>query len=388
MTPMKTVFRMFLLFFIISATAWADDLQFDWYSKNANKIVINVEMFLSTTCPHCKHADAFFRDLEKKSPDLHVQRYFINQDKNALIRFNQLLNAQQMDDFAVPSIYFCNSRWVGFVNAQTTGKDLLQAIDYCKQQIAKNGTLTESTVNTLRHLSNANKYATGMIEKPSILFYTISVALIDAFNPCALFCFAGFLAFLLIEEQRKKQIIASLLFAFSIGLVHYFQQIDTGIFFELQSWLRIPAALLGCLTLYFVWSYTKRQYSDYLYFILAFLLGLVIPVYQQTCLMRWAIIFDQWLSNQNIPSWQAGLYQLLYQSLYLLPLILLLIVYAHMMMKARFVLMRMKRASIGLLFLIAIALILIVYPYLLSYSVTSVLILSILVVCGFFLKLT
>jgi thiol-disulfide isomerase/thioredoxin len=385
---MKTAFRMFLLFFVMNSTVWASDIQHDWYSKNANKIVINVEMFLSSTCPHCKKADTFFRELEEKSSDLHVQRYFINQDKDALIRFNQLLNAQQMDDFAVPSIYFCNSRWVGFANAQTTGKDLLQSIDYCRQQIEKYGKLTQSTVDTLRHLSNANKYATGLVGKPARWFYTVSVALIDAFNPCALFCFAGFLAFLLIEEQRKKQIIAGLLFIFSIGVVHYFQQIYTGTFFELLSWLRIPAALLGCLTLYFVLSYPKSKYSDYLYFILAFLLGLVTTIYQQTCLMRWAIIFEQWLNNQNIPSWQSGLYQLLYQSLYILPLIFFLIVYLHMMKKERFVAMRIKLASIGLLFLIAIALSLIVYPYVLSYSLTSVLILSILVVCGFFLKLT
>lgn len=389
MTLMKTACQLFLLFFIVHVPGWAADSSSTWYTKGTNNtITINVELFLSSTCPHCHKANEFFRTIEARSPDLHIQRYFINQDKNALIRFNQLLNAQQMDDFAVPSIYFCNSRWVGFASDDTTGKDLVHAINYCRQQIEKKGELSEATVNTLRHWANANRFDSGMVEKPSRFRYTVTIGLMDAFSPCALFCFAGFCAVLVLGEQRKKQIIASLLFISSVVIIHYFQQVYTNIFFELLPWLRIPAALLGLSTVYFVIQHYSKKCSAILYFILAFLLGLVVTVYQQTCVMNWSTIFQQWLNNQQIPNWQAYLYQLLYQSIYILPLLLILIVALILLHLERFATLKRKLMRIGLLFFMALALCLIFYPFMLSYFTTSILVLLFLIVCGYFLNLT
>lgn len=243
-------------------------------------------------------------------------------------------------------------------------------------------------MNALRHLANANQFITGLVEKPSRMRFTITLAFMDSFSPCAFFCFAGFLAFLLIEAQKKKQLIASLLFIFSVATVHYFQQVYTNAFFELLPWLRIPAALLGIVTLYFVLQYLKKQASGTLYFSLAFLLGLITTIYQQTCVMNWSTIFEQWLNDQQLTNWQTNMYQLLYQGVYLLPLIVILLVYLLLLKTARFAALSPKLANIGLLFLIAIAVSLIAYPYVLSYFAISLATLLILMICGYFLKLT
>ncbi|VEB36643.1 Uncharacterised protein [Legionella sainthelensi] len=386
---MKTLFRLLFAFFMIYAHVSAADLSPSWYSKNAdNKVVINVEMFLSSTCSHCQKADAFFSELEQNSPYLHIQRNFINQDKDALIRYSQLLNAQQIDDFAVPSIYFCDSRWVGFDSASTTGKDLLAAIQYCKHQIESKGSLTKTTVNTLRHWANANRFNSGMIEKPSALRYTLTIALMDSFNPCAYFCFAGFLAFLLIAEKRKNKIIASLFFIASVALVHYFQQVYTSDYFAFLPWLRLPAALLGLGTIYFVIQHYKKQSNDVLYCSLAFFSGLITTIYQQTCVMNWSTIFEQWINNQHFSNWQINLYQLIYQGMYILPLIAILFIYLALLKLKRFAVLKTRLASMGLLFLIVIALCFIIYPFMLSHFTFSLLILFILAVCSFLINLT
>ncbi|WP_131779354.1 hypothetical protein [Legionella bozemanae] len=385
---MKTVFRLLLILLIVHAPVWAAESSPTWYSKKDNKVVLNIEMFLSSTCSHCQKADVFFQEIEAKNPDLNVQRYYINQNKDALSHFYQLLSAQQMDDFAVPSIYICNSRWVGFTSAETTGKDLLQAINYCKKQIENKGKLTQETVNALRHLANANRFITGLVEKPSKLHFTTTIAFMDSFSPCAFFCFAGFLAFLLIETQKKKQLIASLLFILSVVIVHYFQQAYTSTFFELLPWMRIPAVLLGLTTIYFVMQYYKKQPPIALYFSLAFLLGLITTIYQQTCVMNWSTIFEQWLNDQHLSRQQESLYQLLYQGVYILPLLLILLVYFVLLKFERFAALQTKLATIGLLFLLAIAVILIVYPFLLSYFGISLVLLFILMVIGCFLNLT
>lgn len=386
---METILRFVLVFFLLIANSWAGDSLSPWYTQDDNKrVTLNVELFLSSTCPHCHNADAFFNNIDKTTHYLHIQRNIINEDKNALLRFNQLLSEQHMDDFAVPSIYFCNSRWVGFATVETTGKDLLHALNYCKQQIEKDGALTPATVDTLRHWANANKFDSGMVEHPSSLSYIATIAITDAFAPCAFFCFAGFLAFLFLGDSRNKQIKAGFLFIFSVAIAHYFQQVNTSAFYELLPWLRIPAILSGMLALYFVRQYYKKQRSDSLFFLLAFFLGFMTTVYQQTCVMNWSFIFEQWLNNQHITHFQAALYQLLYQILYVLPLIFILIFHRALLRLKRIAALQPRLVRIGLLFVLAIALCLIVYPMLLSYLAISVLILVLLAVCGCFLNLT
>ncbi len=381
--------RLFLVFFIFTANLWATESISTWYTHGANQgVVINVELFLSSTCPHCQKANAFFTNITTTAPYMHVQRHVINEDKEALFRFNQLLTEQHMDDFSVPSIYICNSRWVGFASAETTGKDLLHAIIYCKQQIEKDGTLTQATVDTLRHWGNANKFDSGMFENPSALKYISTIALTDAVSPCAFFSLAAFLALLMLEKLGSKQILASFLFILTLVGAHYWQQAHTSSFYEFLPWLRIPAAITGLLTLYFVIRYFKKKSPDSLYFLLAFLLGFIVFAYQQTCVMNWAYIFEQWLNNQHITYARAQIYQLLYQVLYISPLILLFIVYVLANKIKRIASKQSRFARIGLLFLLAIALCLIIYPSFLSSLVVSVIGLSVLFIVGWFLNLT
>lgn len=170
--------------------------------------------------------------------------------------------------------------------------------------------------------------------------------------------------------------------------MHYFQQAYTSTFFELLPWMRIPAVLLGLMTIYFVTQYYKKQSPMALYFSLAFLLGLITTIYQQTCVMNWSTIFEQWLGDQNLTRQQENLYQLIYQVVYILPLLLILLVYFILLKFERFAALQTKLATIGLLFLLAIAVSLIVYPFALSYFGLSLVLLFILMVIGCFLNLT
>lgn len=386
---MKTAFKLFWVFFLLSFNLWAGDGAVSWYTQDANKkVTLNVELFLSSSCPHCHKADEFFSSFTKTAPYLHVQRNIINEDKNALIRFNQLLSEQHMDDFAVPSIYFCSSRWLGFASAETTGKDLLHAINYCKQQIENDGTLTPATIDTLRHWANANKFDSGMVEKPSTFNYIVTIAITDAFSPCAFFCFAGFLAFLFLGENHKTRISASLLFILAVAITHYWQQAHTSSFYELLPWLRGPALILGAAAVYFVVQFYKKQSTRCWLLSVAFLFGFMITVYQQTCVMNWSYIFEQWLNNQHVSSMQAGFYQLLYQALYILPLVIILILYLALFKVRRFATMQPRLVPIGLLFILAIAACLIAYPLLLANLTVSVFTVLVLAVCGRFINLT
>jgi hypothetical protein len=371
---MHFLFRFLLIFALSSSSLWASTAPSPWYTQDAdNKAIINVELFLSSTCPHCHHADAFFRDIVPITPWLRVQRYVINDDKEALIHFNQLLDGD--NNFAVPAVFFCNSHWIGFANAQTTGKDLMHALTFCKQQIEKNQALTPSTVAVLKRWANANKFDTGIIDAPTAPYYILGMALIDAINPCALFSLMAFFAMLFVQDNRSARLVTGFLFIAGLSVVHFIQQVYAAHFFEYMHWLRIPAGIIGLMTLYFARHYFKTNKSPNGLFILSFLLAIAIQSYQQTCLMNWSYLFEQWLHNQALTKTQSGLYELVYQMLYLLPLSITLIVYSILIQRDRFAHLKARLSALGLFIMIAIGLLLLVYPYILSSFILSFVIL-------------
>jgi len=380
-------FLKLLLFFLICTTKlWAGSPS-PWYSIDAgNKVQINVELYISSTCPHCHKADAFFHSIESTTPWLRVQRYVINNDKNALVRFNQLLNLQKMNDFAVPSVFFCNSRWTGFASAQTTGKDLLYGINYCKEQIEKKGELPIATETVLKRRANANLFDANMTADPSAIEYITMVALMDAFNPCALFCLAGFFALLFLQDKPKNQLTAGLLFILGMGVIHYFQQAYTSTFFEILPWLRWPGALVGLFTLYWVALIYRHKAMSNLYPIMTLLLALTLQFFQQTCVMNWAYVFEQWLFNKHLSATQTLMLEFAYQLMYLIPLFLTLVLYIIFSKVKRFTPLKKRLKFIGILLLIAISLLLIIYPMALANFSLSLFVIGIFVVVGFFLS--
>lgn len=380
----KNFFILLLVF--LNTQLWAETT---WYSEDAqHKPRLNVSLFLSSTCTHCQKADAFFHELEAKTPWIHVERHVINEDKNALTQFYSMLNEQKMSDFAVPSAFFCNSRWVGFVDAQSTGKDILKGLSYCKQQIEKQKKLTPSTVSVLKHWANANLFDSSMEEQPKTFTYVVMMAFLDAFNPCALFGLLAFFGLLFVQDKQRWKLITGVLFVTAIGAAHYFQQVYAIAFFEWLPWLRWPTALIGLIIFYLAYSEYHKNKIHHQMMVITFFFAWVVWLYQQTCIMNWSYIFQQWLSNQPFTTTQASLVQLSYQALYLLPPIVTLIIYLLLSRTERLIKLKPLLHSVGTAYLISISLFLIIYPLGLASFSLSIIVLILVAVLGWLLKLS
>lgn len=367
-----SIFRVLCLFFVVNANLWAEPSSHTWYQLSSNKqAVILVDLFMTSSCPYCHKEDAFIRHIESQNPWLKVQRHYIDKDKNALIYFNQLLTQQNMNDFSVPSLFFCNSRWVGFAGAETTGNDLLNALSYCKQQIERDGKLTPIVVNVLKRKANATLFDTGMVDTPSPLYYIIGMAVIDACNPCALFVFASLLALLLVQNSKKEQLITGGIYVTTGALIHYFQQTNPNAYFSILPWLRFPAAIVGLMCLYLVLRIYQKRTTQYGMYLLAFLIALMMQTYQQTCLQNWSYIFEQWLNNQQFTAAHHALYQLFYQLTYVLCFLLVVYLYVGISRLTLFNKFRKQREVFGVLLLLFMSFILILYPMLLAHFALS-----------------
>ncbi len=384
---MTTALRAFFLLMICYTSLWATTPNDFWYKQQNNKqVTLEVELFVSSTCQYCHKAEAFFDEVEKTTPWLHIKRYTINQDKQALILFNQLLAEQNVSDFSVPSVFFCNSRWVGFSSNETTGKDLLRGLNFCKNEIEKKGTLTPATVNVLKRWANAHLFDSAIIDNPSAIKYITTIAILDALNPCSLFCLAGFFSLLFLLDDRKKQLVTGVLFLVAVGTAHYLQQVYINTFFSLLPWLRVLAAFTGLFTFYLVGQYYRKRTTNNLLFLLSFLLAFMIQLFQQTCVMNWSFVFGQWLLNQQLTIGQSFFYQISYQTIYLLCLFLILILYVFVIRMRFFARLKQQLSITGLLYLMAIGLILIVYPLALANLALSLFVIVALFIAGWILN--
>lgn len=378
----------FLLVFLFSLQLWANESSSSWYSIDAKQqVTINVDLFLSSTCPHCHKADEFFKEIEPKTPWLHVQRHFINQDKEALTLFSQFLAQQKVNDFAVPSIFFCNSRWLGFATAETSGADLMNALRYCKQQIEKKGTLPDASVDVIKRWANANMLNSSVTEQPTALNYLMTVVFLDALNPCALFSFLSLFALLFIQKSIKNQLTTGGLFILAIVAVHSLQQIQTNLFYQILPWYRVIAVLVGLSSLYLVYCYYKKQVlKPYQLFIWTFISSLTVYAYQQTCVMNWTFVFQQWLTNQHLAQGQQFVLQIVYQFFYVLPLIILFLcyfLYSSLKLSER---IKPLLEQIGLVFLALTSVLVLVQPRLLSAYLVSYLVFVIALILGFIMR--
>ena len=92
-----------LILFCFFQTLWADRPSPEWFIQKENgEVTLQVDLFLTSKCPHCQQADRFFTELAGKGNWLKVRRFWINQDQAVLETYHQYQQRLNINDFAVP----------------------------------------------------------------------------------------------------------------------------------------------------------------------------------------------------------------------------------------------------------------------------------------------
>jgi len=324
-----------LLFLLSVSVGHATPQSSDWFQYDANhQLQMKVELFLSSTCPQCHNVDKFFHMIEKDNPWLVVHRYIINQDKSALRHFNQRLEHEHVDAFTVPAIFFCDSHWAGFSVFDKAGKALIHGMNDCYQKRIEQGALTTTTVQALQRQGAANQTESQLDDLPTGFKFVFFSAFYDAVTICNLFCFVAFVSFLcLLSDQKLGQLGAGAVFIVILGMMHYVQQAHSYLYYHSKPGLMLYTMVIGVLLLVYVspfyqkWLVSKRLKSTKQTLIMGAVTLAMVYFYQQTCSLNVAMIFEHWLIEQTNSNAVYWLYALCYQICYLLPLILVLLVF-------------------------------------------------------------
>lgn len=360
----------------------------EWYSKDAKSgVVLNVDIFMSSTCPHCHKAEDFFTAIMANISWLKLNKHLINEDKSQLLLFSEKLQQFHSFDFSVPTMMFCGSRWVGFGEPETTGKMLLKALTFCHQKIEQDGQLTEVTQNTLKQWSATGRTDLTLKVDPSIsiLERLMISGLAEAFTPCSLFCtmllFAVFWSF---PDSRRQRFYMGLMFILLLGGMHTWQFVLTHAY---QYWMMnlrlmtIPAAVM--LMTYLVRQRGDNPLSSYWMTPLMLLVIPTVYAYQQTCEFNIGILFQQWLQMQTMTSAAYYFCELTYLFFYLIPLCVVWLFYLIFNVHPR----QHLPIAANLIF-VSIAVLLLAYPSALaSRAISAIVFISALFVSWYYVRM-
>lgn len=326
---------------------------------------VRVDLFLSSTCPHCQKADKFLSDLAAKEGWLDIHRHLINQDKAALETFYQLLQQQNSTNFSVPTLFFCNSRWVGFAEESNPVSTLLRGLNYCRQQLAANASLPPASRVFLQQSAKSYELSLSLVGKPRALFFIPLTAIAEALGSCAIFCVMALFSFLWLCQAPAWQLKAGFSFLAALTLAHYIQQAHAPFFYRAMTGWRFLAAFGGLGLLIFIIRVFMRGFSKkmaYIFIILIALTGFISQIYQQTCTSGIALVFEQWLSSQPFSSSKQCLYRVIYQLIYSLPLALLMLVMIALMKRKYLLNYQQFLTQFSWITLAILAILLVIFP--------------------------
>lgn len=316
---------------IFSGMSMAANKPIIWYEQEAHdkqSIQLRVDLMLSSDCPHCRAADHFFRRFEKKNHWVNVHRYYINQDKSALDHFNDLLRAEsiQMNRFGVPAVFFCNARWLGFDKAHHSAKGVVNALNYCHDQIIASGSLTPLTVKTLRQMNDSHWFESTLDNKTPLPTLLMIAATRDAtMNYSAAAALLIFMWLTMIRDKRARLATGGLLIGL-LGLIHTFQQVNSIHFYQVLSHLYWLPKLTALLLVSFLMIYRKRFWAGQsstqdtpvgVVLLLSCLSILAMYPFNQDLLLNFSLVMNNYLLNLKSSSTQFQQYIFLYQFNYL-----------------------------------------------------------------------
>lgn len=318
---------------------------------------ISLYFFWARGCPHCAAEKEFLKSLTQKYPQLEIKSFEVtaSRENTALLqKIGQKLNT---DTSGIPFTVIGKYHFAGFLDEQTSGQEIEQAVvcaleEGCGEVADRliNSLLpetrllkTEKIPQTIR-LPLIGSLKTQNLSLPALTF---AIALLDGFNPCAMWVLLFLISLLLGMKNRQKMWLLGLTFIIASAFVYFLFMaawLNLFLFLGFIFWIRIIigfiALLAGGYNLrdYFVNKeggcevvdeekrekiFAKlRKIASEERLILA-LIGLVILAFsvnliELVCSAGLPAIYTQILTVNQLPKWQYYLYLVFYIFIFML----------------------------------------------------------------------
>ncbi len=317
--------------------------------------IIKFHFFWSKTCPHCRKAKPFVNELARSYNWLELNSYEISENQENAALFRTLSDKIGGERFAVPAFLFCEQVVIGYLDDQTTGAHLRDELLNCHASLIDGGKVAKNKTG------QTTKFSLPLLgdfdpKSMSLPVFTIIIAGLDAFNPCAFFVLLLMLSLLVNAKDRKRMLLIGGIFVFFSGFIYFlFMAAWLNLFLYLGEirFITIIAALIAIgvslinIKDYFLFkkgvslsipdSAKPNLYSRIRGLMNAsslptlifgtVMLAIVANSYELLCTSGFPMVFTRLLTLHDLTSSSYYLYLVLYNVIYVIPLAAIVLIF-------------------------------------------------------------
>jgi hypothetical protein len=228
-----------------------------WYEPDGDDAKVHLYFFWSRTCPHCQKAHPFVEALPQQMPWLELHSLELTQSPDNVEQYVNLAAAVGEEAQYVPAFFVCGAMMAGYDEHATSGAALVESLERCHAAAvaelapagaaasAAAGAGAEGQPGVGAEAAAAQKSAPpaageGGAAAPSLApalalpligtldaqalslpAFTLVVAGLDAFNPCAFFVLMFLLSLMVHAGSRKRMALIGGVFVLFSGLLYF-----------------------------------------------------------------------------------------------------------------------------------------------------------------------
>jgi thiol-disulfide isomerase/thioredoxin len=373
--------RSLLLLFILASAGVAGAATPDpgsdefWHGTAADgSPTVRLYYFFSPTCPHCQAAKPFIEDMQARLPWLEVLRYNVKDNKANARFYYETAKSVGIEALSVPGFIYCRQVLIGYDSAATTGADIERALVACHAERLAAPLVGATTPSgggpEAAAAASAGTSAGTSIHIPfvgtveaqafSLPVLTLVLAGMDAFNPCAFFVLLFLLSLLVHAKSRVRMAVVGGTFVLFSGLVYFVFMAAWLNVFLIAGELRMITVIAGLVAL----TVAALNIKDYFWFkagpsltipdaakpglfkrmrevvasgsmgpmlVSTVLLAIVANSYELLCTAGFPMVYTRALTLASLETWQYYAWLAVYNVIYVLPLLAIVIVFARTM---------------------------------------------------------
>ncbi|MBT5631318.1 MAG: thioredoxin family protein [Nitrospina sp.] len=318
--------------------------------------IIRFHFFWSKTCPHCRQAKPFIDGLVQSYDWLELNSYEISESQENAALFRTLSEKFGEEKFAVPAFLFCEQVVIGYLNDQTSGTLLRDQLLQCRKALVQGIEAPSKTLEADEPKLSIPFLGEFDSQSLSLPVFTLIIAGLDAFNPCAFFVLLLLLSLLVNAKDRKRMLLIGGIFVFFSGFIYFiFMAAWLNLFLYLRE-LRLITVIAAIAAI----GVSLINIKDYFSFKRGIslsipdsakpglygqirklmdtsslptmitgtiMLAIVANAYELLCTSGFPMIFTRILTLNNLPTLDYYLYLALYNIIYVVPLIAIVLLF-------------------------------------------------------------
>ncbi|MGV8168474.1 MAG: hypothetical protein ACP5N3_00290 [Candidatus Nanoarchaeia archaeon] len=320
-----------------------------------------VYFFWGEGCPHCAAQEPFMKTLENKYSQLNIVYLETWHNETNAELLTQLFDAHGIAAGGVPATFIGTDKpIVGYRDAETTGKQIEQKIQNCLVDGCEDSLTALNSSTQENNESTINIPVIGEVDATSVSLpvFTIIIAGLDSFNPCAFFVLLFLLSMLVYAGSRKRMLLVGGIFIFFSGAIYFlFMAAWLNIFLWTGEilWITMAAGILAVIIAiinvkdFFIFKKGVslsipesakpklfqrmrgliKESSLWSVILGTVVLAIVANMYELLCTAGFPMVFTRVLTLNELSSTSYYMYLLLYNLVYIIPLAIIVGIFTY-----------------------------------------------------------